>query len=292
MSAFQGSKMNPSKFHKSQLKFYAILIPLAFFMALPIVFIIFHAFKPIDELFAYPPRFFVEKPTLQNFADLFAQSNATGVPMSRYLFNSILITVIVVFLTVLISTMAGYALSKKDFRMKKMIFEINTLALMFVPAAVAIPRYLLIENLGLINLFIVHILPLLSMPIGLFLVKQFIDQIPNELLEAARLDGANDFQIFIRIIIPLVKPAIATIAILSFQLVWNSVETSTLYVNDEGLKTFSFYMSTLASQVTGNSVAGQGMAAAASLIMFIPNLVIFIFLQSQVMNTMAHSGIK
>lgn len=284
--------MNPSKFHKSQMKFYAILIPLAIFMALPIVFIIFHAFKPIDELFAYPPRFFVEKPTLQNFADLFAQSNATGVPMSRYLFNSIVITLIVVFLTVLISTMAGYALSKKDFKMKKMIFEINTLALMFVPAAVAIPRYLLIENLGLINVFIVHILPLLAMPIGLFLVKQFIDQIPDELLEAARLDGASDFQIFIRIIVPLVKPAIATIAILSFQLVWNSVETSTLYVNDEGLKTFSFYMSTLASQVTGNNVAGQGMAAAASLIMFIPNLVIFIFLQSQVMNTMAHSGIK
>lgn len=292
MSAFQGTKMNPSKFHKSQLKFYAILIPLAIFMALPIFFIIFHAFKPIDELFAYPPRFFVEKPTLQNFADLFAQSNATGVPMSRYLFNSIIITLIVVFLTVLISTMAGYALSKKDFKMKNMIFEINTLALMFVPAAVAIPRYLLIENLGLINTFIVHILPLLSMPIGLFLVKQFIDQIPDELLEAARLDGASDFQIFMRIIIPLVKPAIATIAILSFQLVWNSVETSTLYVNDEGLKTFSFYMSTLASQVTGNNVAGQGMAAAASLIMFIPNLVIFIFLQSQVMNTMAHSGIK
>lgn len=292
MSAFQGTKMNPSKFHKSQMKFYAILIPLAIFMALPIVFIIFHAFKPIDELFAYPPRFFVEKPTLQNFADLFAQSNATGVPMSRYLFNSIVITLIVVFLTVLISTMAGYALSKKDFKMKKMIFEINTLALMFVPAAVAIPRYLLIENLGLINVFIVHILPLLAMPIGLFLVKQFIDQIPDELLEAARLDGASDFQIFIRIIVPLVKPAIATIAILSFQLVWNSVETSTLYVNDEGLKTFSFYMSTLASQVTGNNVAGQGMAAAASLIMFIPNLVIFIFLQSQVMNTMAHSGIK
>ncbi|KIY23520.1 carbohydrate ABC transporter permease [Mesobacillus subterraneus] len=292
MSAFQGTKMNPSKFHKSQLKFYAILIPLAIFMALPIVFIIFHAFKPIDELFAYPPRFFVEKPTLQNFADLFAQSNATGVPMSRYLFNSIVITLIVVFLTVLISTMAGYALSKKEFKMKKMIFEINTLALMFVPAAVAIPRYLLIENLGLINTFIVHILPLLSMPIGLFLVKQFIDQIPDELLEAARLDGASDFQIFLMIIIPLVKPALATIAILSFQLVWNSVETSTLYVNDEGLKTFSFYMSTLASQVTGNNVAGQGMAAAASLIMFIPNLVIFIFLQSQVMSTMAHSGIK
>lgn len=292
MSAFQGTKINPDRFHRSQLKFYAFLIPLAVFMALPIVYVFFHAFKPIDELFAFPPRFFVQKPTLQNFADLFAQSSAAGIPLSRYLFNSVLVTLIVVILTVLISTMAGYALSKKNFRLKQTIFEINTIALMFVPAVVGIPRYLVIEKLGLIDSFGVHILPLLAMPIGLFLVKQFIDQIPNELIEAAYIDGASDFHIFTRIIVPIVKPAIATIAILSFQLVWNNIETSTLYVNDESVKTFAFYMSTLTSQVTGNTVAGQGMAAAATLIMFIPNLVTFIILQSQVMNTMAHSGIK
>jgi multiple sugar transport system permease protein len=162
---------------------------------------------------------------------------------------------------------------------------------MFVPAAVGIPRYLLIDEIGLLDTFFAHIFPLLAMPVGLFLVKQFIDQIPNELIEAAQIDGASDYTIFLKIIIPLVKPAIATIAILSFQLVWNNAETSTLYVNDESLKTFAFYMGTLASQ-EGNTVAGQGMAAAAALIMFIPNLIIFIFLQSKVMNTMAHSGIK
>lgn len=261
-------------------------------MAMPIVFVFSHAFKPIDELFAYPPRFFVEKPTFQNFIDLMNNTSASGVPMSRYLFNSIAITLIVVFLTVLISTMAGYALSKKRFKLKKTIFEINTLALMFVSAAVVIPRYLLIEKVGLLDTFVVHIFPLIAMPIGLFLVKQFIDQIPNELIEAAQMDGATDFQIFRKIIIPLVKPAIATIAILSFQVVWNNTETSELFVNNENLKTFAFYMSTLSSATTGNTVAGQGMAAAASLIMFIPNLIIFIILQSQVMNTMAHSGIK
>ncbi|WBL14661.1 carbohydrate ABC transporter permease [Sutcliffiella sp. NC1] len=291
MSSFNGTKINPDKFHRSQLKFYLFLIPLSVFMALPIIFIIMHAFKPIDELFAYPPRFFVEKPTMQNFADLFSLTNATGVPISRYLFNSITVTLIVVFLTVLISTMAGFVLSKKRFRLKKTIFEINTLALMFVPAAVGIPRYLLIEEVGLLDTFFVHIFPLLAMPVGLFLVKQFIDQIPNELIEAAQMDGASDFRIFATIIVPLVKPAIATIAILSFQMVWNNAETSILYVNDENLKTFAFFMGTLASD-TGNSVAGQGMSAAASLIMFIPNLIIFIFLQSKVMNTMAHSGIK
>ncbi|MEA3320417.1 MULTISPECIES: carbohydrate ABC transporter permease [unclassified Bacillus (in: firmicutes)] len=292
MSAFHGTKINPDRFHKSQLKFYAFLIPLAIFMAMPIVFVFSHAFKPIDELFAYPPRFFVQKPTMQNFIDLMNNTSTSGVPMSRYLFNSISITLIVVFVTVLISTMAGYALSKKRFRLKKTIFEINTLALMFVSAAVVIPRYLLIEKVGLLDTFLVHIFPLIAMPIGLFLVKQFIDQIPNELIEAAQMDGATDYQIFRKIIIPLVKPAIATIAILSFQLVWNNTETSTLFVDNENLKTFAFYMSTLTSTSTGNTVAGQGMAAAASLIMFIPNLIIFIILQSQVMNTMAHSGIK
>ncbi|MBM7618216.1 ABC-type glycerol-3-phosphate transport system permease component [Bacillus tianshenii] len=292
MSAFHGTKINPDRFHRSQLKFYLFLIPLAVFMAMPIVFVFSHAFKPIDELFAYPPRFFVEKPTFQNFIDLMNNTSASGVPMSRYLFNSIAITLIVVFLTVLISTMAGYALSKKRFKLKKTIFEINTLALMFVSAAVVIPRYLLIEKVGLLDTFVVHIFPLIAMPIGLFLVKQFIDQIPNELIEAAQMDGATDFQIFRKIIIPLVKPAIATIAILSFQVVWNNTETSELFVNNENLKTFAFYMSTLSSATTGNTVAGQGMAAAASLIMFIPNLIIFIILQSQVMNTMAHSGIK
>lgn len=291
MSAFQGNKINPQKFHRSQLKFYAILIPVAIIMGLPIIFIFNHAFKPIDELFAYPPRFFVEKPTFQNFVDLFAGSNAGGTPMSRYLFNSVVITIVVVFFTVVISTMAAYILSKKRFRLKATIFEINTVALMFVPVAIAIPRYLVIEKLGLIDTFWVHIFPMLALPVGLFLVKQFIDQIPNALIEAAKIDGANDFVIYWKIIIPMVKPAIATIAILSFQAVWNNVESSDLYVNSENMKTFAFYMSTLTS-TQGNTVAGQGLSAAASLIMFIPNLIIFIFMQKQVMNTMAHTGIK
>lgn len=291
MASFQGTQINPKRFHKSQLKFYAFLIPLAVFMVLPIIYIIFHAFKPIDELFAYPPRFFVSNPTLSNFTDLFAQSTTTGVPMNRYFFNSILVSLIAVVLTIIFSTMAGYALSKKQFKLKKGLFELNTLALMFIPAAVMIPRFLVIEQIGLINSFWAHILPLLAMPVGVFLVKQFIDQIPNDLIEAAKLDGATEFQIYWKIILPMVKPAIATLAILSFQTIWNATESSMLYVNDESLKTLSFYMNTLATQ-TGNTVAGQGMAAASSLIMFIPNLVIFIFMQKKVMNTMAHSGIK
>ncbi len=290
----RNSGMNPSGFHPSQIKFYVILLPLAFLMVLPIVFIFSHAFKPPDELFAYPPRFLVVNPTLRNFTDLFSKMSTSGVPISRYLFNSILITLLSIGVSILVSTLAAYALSKKKFRLKQALFAINTVALMFVPIAVTNPRFLVIERLNLINNFWVHILPGLAMPVGLFLLKQFIDGIPDEVIEAAQIDGASDVRIYWAIILPMIMPAIATIAILTFQATWNNAETSTLYVNDESLKSFAFYITTLTSAAaTGaNPVAGQGIAAAASLIMFVPNLVIFIILQSQVMNTMAHSGLK
>jgi ABC-type glycerol-3-phosphate transport system permease component len=289
-SRFQATKINPKRFHSSQIRYLVFLIPLAAFMLLPLVYIVNHAFKPLDELFYYPPRFFVENPTLENFQSLFRMTGSSGIPMSRYLFNSIVVAVLVLFFSVLISTMAGFALSKLHFRAKRIINEINTIALMFVGVAVAIPRYLVVEKLGLIDNFFVHVLPYLALPVGLFLVKQFIDQIPNELLDAARVDGANEWQIYHKIILPLIRPAIATILILSFQTVWNSADTSTTYINNDTLRTFAFYMNTLTNNANG--VAGQGMGAAAALIMFVPNLVIFIVMQSNVMDTMAHSGIK
>lgn len=290
MASFGGERINPKHFHKSQLKFYYILIPLSVFMILPIVFIFSNAFKPMDELFAFPPRFLVRKPTIDNFRNLFSTMTTSGIPVSRYVFNSLVVTVLTVILTIFISVMAGYALSKKDFRLKNIIFEINTLALMFVPIAVSIPRYIIIVKLGMIDKFIVSILPMLAMPVGLFLVKQFIDQIPNSLIEAAQIDGANEWYIIKNIIIPMTKPALATVAILAFQAAWNNIEPSSMYINNESLKNFAYYMSTLTA--TNNAVAGQGIGAASALIMFIPNLIIFIVMQSQVMNTMAHSGIK
>ena len=288
----QGSQINPQKFHKSQLKFYLILVPIALLMLLPVVYIINHAFKPLDELFLFPPRFLVERPTLRNFQDLFRTASVTGVPMTRYLFNSIIVTVATIFATLFITAISAYALSKKKFKQKNWLLKINETALMFVPIAVMIPRYLVIVNLGLHNNILAHIVPMLAMPIGLFLVKQFIDQIPDSLIEAAKLDGANDVKIIIKIIVPLIKPALATVALLTFQSVWNSVESSNLFVVDETLRTFAFYMGTLTATTGDNIVAGAGMGAAAALIMFLPNLIMFIFMQSRVMNTMSHSGIK
>jgi ABC-type glycerol-3-phosphate transport system permease component len=287
---YRAIKMNPDKWSWDQTPFLLMVLPIALFMLMPLIYIFNHAFKPFDELIEYPPRFFVRRPTFDNFLELFQTATTTGIPVTRYLFNSIVITAIVVFLSIFLATLTGFALSKLKFHIQGVISKINTLAMMFVGTAVIIPRYILIERFGLIDTFYVHILPVIAIPVGLFLVKQFIDQIPNELIEAAKIDGASSFTIYLKIILPLIKPAIATIAILSFQAVWNDASISATFINRDSLKTFAFYMQTLSS--SSNVVAGAGMSAVASLIMFIPNLVIFIFLQSKVMNTMVHSGIK
>ena len=286
-----GSGINPKYFHRSQLKFYAYLIPIAIVMALPILYIVMTAFKPASELFAYPPRFFVRNPTLDNFMNLFQVASDTSVPASRYLVNSILVTLIVVVATILMTAATAFVLSKKRFRGKNLLLEINNTALMFVPIAVAIPRYFIIIFFGLKNSFWANVIPLLAMPVGLFLVKQFVDQLPNAMVEAAVIDGANDFTILFKIVIPLIRPALATIAILAFQSAWTVTEASVQYIESNNLKTFAYYVSTL-SNATGNTVAGQGIAAAGALLVFLPSLVLFIIMQSKVMDTMVHSGIK
>ena len=290
MAGYKGSNINPRKFEVGQIKILLMLLPLAIFMGIPIVFIVCHAFKPMDELFAFPPQILVHKPTLDNFTKLFKASANSNIPMSRYVFNSIIVTGSVVLLSIIFSTMAGFALSKLRFKGKYALLEINNTALMFVSVAVMIPRYLVINTLGMTNNYLAHILPLVAMPVSLFLVKQFIDQIPDALIDAAYIDGAGDFTVYRKIIFPLIRPAVATSAILAFQQVWVNVETSNLYMNEDGLRTLAFYMNTLTN--ANNTVAGQGIAAAATLIMFVPNLLMFIICQKSIMNTMAHSGIK
>lgn len=289
--AYKGHKINPNKFEVGQIKIFLLVLPLVILTGLPIVFIIFHAFKPMEELFAFPPKFITTNPTLDNFRKLFKASRTAGIPLSKYVFNSLLITVSVVFLSLFFSTAASYALSKLKFKGRNMMMQINQFALMFVPVAVMIPRYLVVNTMGLTNTYWAHILPLIPLPVALFLIKQFVDQVPQSLIEAAYMDGATEIHIYFKVVLPLIKPAIATAAILVFQQVWSNMEASNYYVNDEGLKSLAFYMNTLSSG-TGNTVAGQGVAAAASLIMFVPNLVLFCILQKNVMNTMAHSGIK
>ena len=244
----------------------------------------------MEELFAFPPTFFVKNATLDNFTKLIKFSNNSGIPLSRYLFNSIVVTVITMGLALLLTTMSAFALAKIKFKGRDMLAHINQVAIMFVSTAVLIPRYLVVCELGLIDNVFAHILPLVAMPVALFLVKQFVEQVPDSLLEAAYMDGATDLDIYLKVIMPMIRPAVATAAILVFQQVWTNMETSSYFFSDDSMKTLTFYMNTLVN--ANNTVAGQGMAAAASLIMFLPNLVLFIILQNKVMNTMANSGIK
>lgn len=278
------------RLNRSQWPVYLLLSPMVLMSILPILYIVFTAFKPIGELFAYPPKFITLRPTWDNFRKLFEASEDTIFPLSMYLFNSIVSTLAVVFIGLAIAVAAAYALSKKRFRGRNAIFKMNTLSMMFVATAVSIPRYLIIKEVGLIDSFWANIIPMLATPVGVFLLKQFVDQLPDALIEAAKIDGANDYQIIWKIVLPLVKPALATVAILLFQNSWNSMEASKMFINTESLKTFAFYMNTLSN--SGNGVAGVGISAAASLLMFLPNVVLFILMQSKVMNTMAHSGMK
>ncbi len=289
-SRFLGTMINPTHFHKSQIKFILLVLPLAILMLLPILYICSHAFKPFSELFAYPPRFFVRRPTLDNFVNLYRYTSQSGVPLVRYFFNSLIQSVGVIFLSLLFGSLAAYSFSFLKYKGKRFLLGLNQIAIMFVPVAVAVPRYLVMSNLGLINNYFSLIIPLIAMPVGVFLMKQFMDQIPRELTDAARVDGANKWQIYSLIVLPLIKPALCTVAILAFQSAWNNIEASNLYVNDESLKTLAYYFSTMS--LGSSSIAAQGMSAAAALIMFVPNLLFFLLVQNQVMNTMAYSGIK
>ena len=268
-----------------------LLTLLSVFMLLPLVFIFNHAFKPLHELFLFPPTFFVKQGTWQNFIDLLNASQDTFLPVTRFILNSVIVTVLATVGMVILGALCAYPLSKHPFPGRKVIFGVILLSIMIAVETMGIPRYIVVKNLGIMNTYWGHVLPILALPVGVFLLKQFMDQVPNELMEAAKLDGASEWQIFMRIMIPIVTPAMATITILSFQTAWGNSETSALFMQNDAMKTLPFYVESLTSNLA-NSVARQGVAAAASLIMFIPNLIIFLLSQRKVIQTMAHSGIK
>lgn len=270
---------------------YVLLTLLGLFMVIPIVFNFTNALKPLHELFIVPPRIYVEDPTLQNFKDLFILTSTSVIPITRYLFNSIIVTVLTVVGVVLFSALAAYPLAKHQFPGHKVLFATILLTLMFAPETVGIPRYLVVSNLGIMNTYWGHLLPYLASSVGVFLMKGFAEQVPNELIEAAKIDGAREITVFYKIVIPIIMPAVATVSILTFQSAWGNIETSRLFMQDESMKTFPFFLTTFTGGAA-NAVARQGVAAAGALILFLPNLLFFLFFQRKVIATMAHSGIK
>ena len=278
------------KFRFPRMMLFVFLAAVGIFMLLPIIFLVNNAFKPLNEMFLFPPRIFVQNPTMYNFEQMFLHSSAGVVPFSRHLFNSAVIATITTLAVIVVSTMAGYVLSKHRFHFKALIMGTVMIALMFTPETVSIPRYLIVSGLGLKDSYLAHVLPFLASPVAVFLMKQFIDQIPNSLIEAAKLDGAPDMYIFLRIIIPLTSPAVATAGIITFQIVYMDVEASSLYMTKETMKTLSYYAEAMTQNIPG--VAQISIAAAIGLLMFVPNLIIFLIFQRKMIQTMLHSGVK
>lgn len=263
-----------------------ILLLFGSFMILPFVYSVVQSLKPPEELFRFPPRFFVVNPTLKNFSQLFGLTNSLWVPFSRYVLNSVVISVVGTVGHVLIASMAAFPLAKVPFPGSKTIFNIVVWSLLFTGGVTALPQYIIIAKLGLVNSHWSLILPAVGGSMGLFLMKQFMEQIPGDIIDSARVDGANELVIWWRIVMPIIKPAWLTLIIFSFQGLWNNPGTNVLY--QEELKTLPAMM----SQISSSGLARIGAGAAASVLLMIPPIFTFLFTQSNVIETMAYSGIK
>lgn len=270
---------------------YLAMTLFAVVMILPLVWLINRSFMPLYELFIYPPRLFVRMPTVKNYVDLANISGNSFIPASRYLFNSTLVSTAVVTGNIILGGLCAYALAKHKVRGTGFIFWLIVSALMFNGSVTQIPQYIVMMKLGLLDTYWSLILPALAMPLGVFLMKQFMMQVPDALLESARVDGANELTIWWRLMMPISKPAWATVAIFSFQAVWNDINAPQNFLQNESLKTLPVFFNTLTSTI-GGSVARAGAGAAAAIVNLLPLVVLFIILQSRVVETMAHSGIK
>ncbi|MBJ9989194.1 MULTISPECIES: carbohydrate ABC transporter permease [unclassified Paenibacillus] len=285
MAAFRMPRRLNRSFTVSFMLF-AFLAVFGAFMALPLIYAVNNAFKPLNELFLFPPRFFVNNPTMDNFYDLVALMGNSWVPLSRYIVNTLFITIVGTVGHILLSSAAAYPLAKYRFPGSKILFSIVVMSLMFSGHVTAIPNYMVMSWLGWINTHASIIVPSLAFPLGLFLMKQFMEQIPDALLEAAKIDGANEYRIYWTIVMPNVKPAWLTLMILQFPMLWGSDGGNFIY--SENLKTLHYAL----GQITAGGIARAGVGAAVALILMVVPITLFIISQSNVLQTMATSGMK
>jgi len=255
-------------------------------MALPLIMVINNALKPLDELFQFPPRIFVKNPTLENFSDMFVIMTDSWVPVSRYMLNTLIITGGGIMGHVLLASLAAYPLAKHNFPGKGILFQLVILSMMFSWTVTQIPQYMIISWMKINNTYLALILPACSFGMGLYLMKQFMEQLPDSLMESARLDGASEFQIFIRIMMPNVKPAWLTLAIFQFQQMWGN--TGGIFLRDEELKPLQYML----QQISAGGIARAGAAAAVTFIVAAVPIMFFLICQSNILETMTASGIK
>ena len=259
---------------------------LSVFMLLPMVYVVNNAFKPLNELFLFPPRFFVKDPTFDNILDLGTLMGNSLVPVTRYFFNTFFVTLAGTGLHVIFASMAAYVLEKHRFQGRKAFFALVVLTMMFSPTVTVVPNFIIMTNLRMVDSYAALILPAIGAPLGLFLMKQFMVGIHEAVLEAAKIDGAGEVRIFFKIVMPAVKPAWLTLIIFSAQSLWNT--TGGILIRSEELKPLAFAL----TQITAGGIARAGASAAVSLVLMSVPIIIFILSQSNILDTMASSGIK
>ncbi len=263
------------------------LVIMGAFMFLPMLYVILQSLKPLDELWMFPPRFYVISPTLENFSDLLSLMNTSWVPLSRYVFNTVLITAAGTFGNLILASMAAYALAKLKFPGRGWMFELIVMSLMFHSTVNQVTHFIILSTLGWIDTYLAIIVPSLATTMGLYLMKQFMESsVSDAVLESARLDGASEFRTFLTIAMPMVKPAWLTLIIESFRGLWNT--GASVYIQSEQLKTFNYAI----QQVVNGGVARAGAGAAATVITMIVPIVVFVITQSSIIETMGSSGMK
>lgn len=257
------------------------------FMFIPMLYTIIQSLKPLDELWVYPPRFWVQKPTFDNFSDLLKLMSTSWVPFSRYIFNTAFISILGTFGNVIFSSFAAYALAKIKFPGRKLLFNIVVYSLMFNSTVTAITNFLSMSILHLVDTYWAIIIPACATSLGLYLMKQFMEtSVPDAVLESARLDGASEWTIFWKLVMPMVKPAWMTLIVFSFKDLWNTGASTFIY--SEQLKTFNYAI----NQIITGGISRQGAGAASTVVMMIVPIAVFVFSQSNVIETMSTSGMK
>ena len=263
------------------------LVIFGFFMFLPMVYVVSQSLKPYDELFIFPPRFFVQNPTFDNFSSLFSLMGDSWVPFSRYIFNTVLYSVGGTFGNLVLSSLAAYALSRIEWPGRNAVFQLIQKSLMFSSTVTSLTTFIIMSWLGWIDTYLAIIVPAWGTTLGLYLMKQFMDShVSSAVLESARLDGASELRTFWSIAMPMVKPAWLTLIVYSFQGLWNA--GSSIYIYSEQLKSLNYAI----QQILVGGVARAGASAASTVVMMIVPITVFLISQSNIVETMGSSGMK
>lgn len=256
-------------------------------MSAPFLWMALSAFKTRRDLTASPPVWIPSEWTLSNFTALLDQFD-----MERYFLNSLIVAVLVTLCNLLFCSMLGYALAKLEFTGRSKVFGVVLAALMVPGNLLILPLYVLMTKLGLIDTYAGLVLPFAAGAFGVFLMRQFMQSIPDELLEAARIDGAGEWYIFCRIVLPLVKPALATLTIFTFLGSWNNFVWPLIATNDPDKYTLPVALATFANDPNRTVGGGNGMLMAGSLLVVLPVLLVFVVLQRHFTQGIATAGLK